>query len=389
MMKEIPLDAQVHCRDGQAGTSTHIILDPTSRIVTHFVVVDDEPVVKQHYLVPIELVTETRGEAIYLACTKEELARQEPFVETRYVENPGMEAGYPADSVYLAPYVSPLDLAYVPVEVERIPMGEVALHRGAVVEASDGYVGQLGELLLDPDSGAITHFILQEGHAWGKKEIALPVSAVDETQENTIILKLDKESVGKLPAIPARRDYGSGEDAWATELLAKMFGDEEQASAALKHVKQMASENGASFRLRDAAVLVKDADGKTKIKETADLDAKQGRLFGAVVGGLIGLMGGPVGVVIGALAGAGAGAFGAKHIDMGFSDEFLQGLEDHLEPGSSALLVLVDHREGDEIFQSLAAGEGVLMHHALTDAIIEELTAAAEDEADGGGQDGN
>jgi uncharacterized membrane protein len=150
----------------------------------------------------------------------------------------------------------------------------------------------------------------------------------------------------------------------------------------------MAGQDGASFKLRDAAVLVKDADGKSKIKETADLDAKQGRLFGAVVGGLVGLMGGPVGVVVGALAGAGVGAFSAKHIDMGFSDEFLQGLEDHLEPGSSALLVLVDHREGDEIFQSLAAGEGVLMRHTLTDTIIKELTEAADDKADGDDQAG-
>ena len=230
-MREIPLDAQVHCRDGQAGKSTHIIMDPTSSRITHFVVADDEPVVKQHYLVPIELIAKTTRDAIYLDCTKEELAQQEPFVEMRYVENPGIEAGYPADSVYLSPYVSPLDLAYVPVEVERIPMGKVALHRGAVVEASDGYIGRLGELLLDPESGAITHFILQKGHAWGKKEVALPVSAVDETLENTIVLKLDKESIGRLPAIPVKRDYGSAEDAWVTDLLAKMFEDEEQAIA--------------------------------------------------------------------------------------------------------------------------------------------------------------
>ena len=380
-MNEIPMDAPVHCRDGQAGKSSHVILDPTSRKITHFVVVDDDQMVKHHYLVPVELVSETRHDAIYLDCTKEELAEQEQFVETRYIENPGIEAGYPADSVYLAPYVSPLDLAYVPVEVERIPMGTVALHRGAIVEASDGYVGRLGELLVDPESNEVTHFILQEGHAWGKKEVAVPASAVDETLENTIILTLDKEAVGKLPAIPVRRSYGSEEDAWATELLAKMFDEEAQASEALEQVKQMAGEEGASFKLRDAAVLVKDAKGKTKITETADLDAKQGRIFGAVVGGLIGLLGGPVGVVVGALTGAGVGAFSAKHIDMGFSDAFLQGLEDHLQPGSSALLVLVDHREGDEIFQSLAAGEGVVMRHALTDTIIEEL-AAASDEAD-------
>ncbi len=382
-MKQIPLDAQVHCSDGRAGTSTHIIYDPTSKKVTHFVVSDNEPMTAKHFLVPIELVDDAGSDSISLNCTKEELAQQESFVDTRYIESPGIEGGYPADSVYLAPYVSPLDLAYVPVEVERIPVGELALHRGAVVEASDGYVGHLGELLLDPDSGAITHIVLQAGHAWGKKEVAVPVAAVEQALENTILLKLDKAAVEQLPAIPVKRDYGRPEEKWSMEVLAKLFENEEQAGEALKQVKKMAGQDGASFKVRDAAVLVKDDKGKTKIKETGDLDAGQGRLFGAVVGGLIGLMAGPVGVVLGALAGAGTGAFTAKHVDLGFSDEFLKSLESHLEPGSSALLLLVDYAEADEVFQSLATSEGTMLRQALTDDIVEQLLAADDEPAAG------
>jgi sporulation protein YlmC with PRC-barrel domain len=257
-MKQIPLDAQVHCSDGQVGTSTHIIYDPSSKKVTHFVVGDNEPVTPKHFLVPIELVAQAGHDSISLNCTKEELTRQESFVETRYIESPGATSGYPADSVYMEPYVSPLDLNYVPVEVERIPVGELALHRGAVVEAQDGYVGHLGELLLDPDSGAITHLVLQEGHAWGKKEVAVPVSAVEQALENTILLKLDKAAVEKLPAIPVKRDYGRPEEGRAMELLAKLFDDEEQAGEMLKQVKKMSAQEGASFKVRDAAVLVKD-----------------------------------------------------------------------------------------------------------------------------------
>ena len=157
-MKQIPLDTEVRCSDGRAGTSSHIIYDPTSRKVTHFVVSDDQAMAAHHYLVPIELVTDAGRDSISLSITKEELAQQESFVETRYIENPGVTTGYPADSVYLAPYVSPVDLAYLPVEVERIPMGEMALHRGATVEATDGYVGQVDELVLDPESGSIWRF---------------------------------------------------------------------------------------------------------------------------------------------------------------------------------------------------------------------------------------
>jgi uncharacterized membrane protein/sporulation protein YlmC with PRC-barrel domain len=378
MMKQIPLDAEVRCSDGRAGTSSHVIFDPTSRRVTHFVVSDDRAVDPQYFLVPIDLVTDTIQGSISLACTKEELAQLAPFMERHYIENPGMETGYPADSVYLAPYVTPVDLAYLPVELERVPVGELALHREAEVVASDGHVGQVDELVLDPESGAITHFILRSGHAWGKKEVAIPVSAVAETLEDTVTLKLDKEAVGRLPAIPVKRRYRDKGEARTVELLAKLFSDEARAGETLKEIRRSSREEGASFKVLEAAVLVKGADGKTKIKETGDLHAAQGRMFGAVVGGLVGLLGGPVGVVLGALAGAGTGAFTAKHVDLGFSDDFLESLEEHLEPGSSALLVMVDHTDADAVFQELAAKEGVMLRHAFTDSIVEELLAATE-----------
>jgi sporulation protein YlmC with PRC-barrel domain len=207
-MIEVPIDARVECTDGHAGSSTHVIIDPTSNKVTHFVVSDDELVAGHSYLVPVDLVTETRHDVIKLSCTLKELAQLEQFTEVHYVPNPESMTGYPADSVYLSPYVSPLDTGYLPVEVERVPLGELAVRRGAVVEAKDGFVGHLGEFLLDPDTGQVTHLVLQEGHFLGKREVTLPISAVDQTLENTIYLKLDKNEIQKLPAVPVKRDYG-------------------------------------------------------------------------------------------------------------------------------------------------------------------------------------
>jgi sporulation protein YlmC with PRC-barrel domain len=304
-MKEMPINVNVECSDGQAGTSTHVIFDPATMKITHVVVTDNKPVVEHSYLVPMDSVVETRHDVIKLDCTLAELAQMEPFIDVHYIENPGPELGYPADSVYLAPYVSPLDMDYLPVEVERIPMGELAVRRGAVVEATDGYVGKLGEFLLDPDSGQVTHLVLQEGHGFGKREITLPISAIDRTLENTIYLKLDKSGIAQLPSIPIQRDYGKSDEAVRLELLAKIFKTPEEASLALKQIKQMRREQKDLFKIHNAAVLVKDSNGQSTIKETADVSTKQGRLFGAVVGGLFGLLGGPIGVVIGALAGAG------------------------------------------------------------------------------------
>jgi len=132
-------------------------------------------------------------------------------------------------------------------------------------------------------------------------------------------------------------------------------------------------------------VVVKDAEGEFTIKETADVDTKHGRLFGAVAGGLIGLVGGPVGVFIGALAGAGTGAFAAKHSNMGFSNQFLESLKELLKPGSSALLVLAEHRGSAKLFDALVDRQNVVLRHTLTDKIVEELLQAedtSQDEVD-------
>jgi uncharacterized membrane protein len=386
-MRELPIDVNVECTDGRAGTSTHVVFDPTSRIITHVVVSDNEPMVEHSYLVPIDTIAETRHDVIKLSCTLADLAQMEPFIDIHYIKNPGPEPGYPADSVYLAPYVSPLDMEYLPVEVERIPMGELAVRRGAVIEATDGYVGRLGEFLLDPESGQVTHLVMQEGHGFGKHEITLPISAIDQTLENTIYLKLDKSGVAQLPSIPIKRDYGKDDEAVRLELLAKIFKAPEEASLALKQIKQLRREKKDLFKIHNAAVLVKDSEGQSTIKETADVSPKQGRLFGAVVGGLFGLLGGPIGVVVGALAGAGTGAFAAKHIDMGFSNDFLDSFQELLQPGSSALLVLVEQKGADELFESLAEDNNVVLRQALSDQIVDRILqeeakgASTKDEA--------
>ena len=97
------------------------------------------------------------------------------------------------------------DTAYDSVKEEQIPQGELSVYSGMHVQASDGKVGKLDELVLDPKSGDITHLQMREGHLWGKKDVAIPVSAVDFVDEDTIYLKLDKKAVMALPAVPVKR----------------------------------------------------------------------------------------------------------------------------------------------------------------------------------------
>jgi sporulation protein YlmC with PRC-barrel domain len=73
------------------------------------------------------------------------------------------------------------------------------------VEARDGRVGRLDELVLDPDSGVITNLLMRRGHLWGTREIAVPIGQVDFVDGSTVYLKIDRTSVGALPAAKIQR----------------------------------------------------------------------------------------------------------------------------------------------------------------------------------------
>jgi uncharacterized membrane protein len=376
---DIPLNAEVECADGPCGESVTVIVDPTTQTVTHFVIQDQtfpHPVPR---LVPFDQVAETTSSLIRLRCTKDELGEMEAFVETQYIKSQDVEFEYTKDyNVYLMPYVTAMETVYTHVEVDHIPAGELAVRRGTLVEATDGYVAKVGELLVNPDSGQITHLLLQEGHLWEKREIMLPLSAIDHVFEKTVYLKLDKRAVEALPAIPVRRHYGRKAAGKEIELLARVFDNPDQAGEALEFLKDVQRKQGDGLKIVNAAVLVKDVDGEVSLKETGDLDARQGRLFGAITGGLIGLLAGPAGAVIGALAGAGAGGFAAKRIDMGLSDEFLSSFQEQLQPGGSALVVLVEHKWAQSLSDVLGGLEGVTVQQTLTDEMVQQIIDAGE-----------
>jgi len=208
---EIPLNAKVECTDGQCGQVVTLIVNPVTRDLTHLVVRTPQG---ERYLAPIDQVTETSHDRIHLACTKDELSHMESFVGTHYVEHQGLNPDYPAwQTIQYTPMATPEQSSYYTEdEVERIPSGELAVRRGTKVEATDGQVGKVGELLIDPESGHVTHLILLEGHFWAKKEVTLPFSAIERVEGDTVHLKLDKKAIGQLPAVPVRRHYGAGRE---------------------------------------------------------------------------------------------------------------------------------------------------------------------------------
>ena len=83
---------------------------------------------------------------------------------------------------------------------DTVPLGEVEVCRGDPVHATDGDIGRVQGLVIDRGSGHVTHVLLQEGHLWGRKEVAIPISAVASTSGG-IGLRIAKQEVQDLPPV--------------------------------------------------------------------------------------------------------------------------------------------------------------------------------------------
>ncbi|HTP01167.1 MAG TPA: PRC-barrel domain-containing protein, partial [Anaerolineales bacterium] len=105
------------------------------------------------------------------------------------------------------PYVIP-ETAFT-IEHQRLPDGEIAVRRGTSVRASDGPIGRVDELMIEPEDGRITHLVLREGHLRGQKDIAIPVSQIEKLDQDTVYLRLSKQEVKALPEIQIRRSKNS------------------------------------------------------------------------------------------------------------------------------------------------------------------------------------
>ena len=118
------------------------------------------------------------------------------------------------------------------------------------------------------------------------------------------------------------------------------------------------------IRLSDAAVVVRDQDGKAKVKQATSL-VGAGALGGAFWGMLIGLLffAPWLGLAIGAVTGALAGKF----TDTGIDDKFIKEVGETIEPGHSALFLLVDKVTMDKVTPTLEKYDATVIQTSLSD----------------------
>ncbi len=126
------------------------------------------------------------------------------------------------------------------------------------------------------------------------------------------------------------------------------------------------------------AVVVKADDGQVYTNELLDADATRGAFLGGMVGALAGLVAGPVGLLT--AGGAVVGGAIAKLVDHGFSEENLAALERVMQPGTSALVVMVERRWLGAVQQALADLQPAVVRQVLPDQIVERLLTQAPEQ---------
>src|SRR6202012_2658160 len=150
-----------------------------------------------------------------LRCSQVEFERLEPPEETRVLPGTGGYAGYGPGEVGYWPYYGLAEdgggvsggldgigggNVTQAITSDAIPDGKVDVRRGDQVQATDGDIGRVQGLVIDRRSPHVTHVLLQEGHLWGRKEVAIPVSAVASTSDG-IRLRISKHEVQDLPPV--------------------------------------------------------------------------------------------------------------------------------------------------------------------------------------------
>jgi hypothetical protein len=196
---DISINADVYCMDGLCGKIICVIVDPVRRVLTH-VVVKEKGYLGQERLIPMAWVRESTSEEIHLDCTHRELTKAEEFTDVQYIVGERPFEDFESEEYRMWPYVITGE-ALQPLDIERIPLGELGFHRGAWVEATDGRVGRIDEFLVDPEDLHISHLILHEGHLWHPRRIFIPISTIKNFQDDVVCLNLNREEVGKLPEI--------------------------------------------------------------------------------------------------------------------------------------------------------------------------------------------
>ena len=153
------------------------------------------------------------------------------------------------------------------------------------------------------------------------------------------------------------------------DLVAIVYPDEFRAAEVLATLKRLQSQY--LLDLEDACVVTRDKEkGKLKLHQAVNLTTA-GAATGALWGTLIGML--FLVPLAGLAVGAAAGALSGKLSDYGINDDFIKSISTKLEPGSSAIFMLVRRATVDKVEPEVAKFGGQILYSNLSKEGEEKL----------------
>jgi uncharacterized membrane protein len=157
----------------------------------------------------------------------------------------------------------------------------------------------------------------------------------------------------------------------SSNMVVMTFSNEHTAEQVRDRLVELQKAN--LIKLDDAVVVVRGQDGKVKVKQAVNL-AGAGALSGAFWGMLIGML--FFAPLLGLAVGAATGAITGSMRDYGIDDTFIKEVGNSIQPGTSALFVLVQQATVDKVVEQLKPFGGTIARTSLSTENEAKLKAA-------------
>ena len=202
---DIPINAKVYCQDKMYGYTQAVLLDPVRDVITHLVVKERKGPHTER-LVPVDMIDASLTDNIHLKLNERRLQSLTPLFDVEYIQTTVPHYVEVSDMSYYMEPIVVREKRIIKEKISHVPTNELAINRGTLVYSADGYaIGKVDEFIVRQNGGHITHLILREGDSFGQKDVFIPVKEIETIKENSLHLKLDKDKIEKLPALPVRR----------------------------------------------------------------------------------------------------------------------------------------------------------------------------------------
>lgn len=159
-----------------------------------------------------------------------------------------------------------------------------------------------------------------------------------------------------------------------SELVVIAYPDEHRAAEVLATLRRMRSED--QLDLDDAASVTKDQTGRLRLLQQEELTA-EGVQRGQFWRRLAAVLFEPEPGVM-----SYAGAAGQRFGDIGIDETYMKRLGEHMQPGSSAILVLVRDVTVDKVLPAVGAFGGVVLRTTLSPEAEARLRSAVASPSD-------